>query len=394
MSTVFHLLGLHMHQPPDNLRLLIDSHDWEARQIMICYDRPLKYAWQYRDVAHFCVGFSGILLEQLQDPRIVSRYSGIVDIPKMLDAYRNTPNIEIVGMGYYHPVFPLIPVEDWDEQIERGKKKVMEVFGREPTLFWPSEMAFSREMIPHLVRNGYRQVVIDHVHVKPIGPESVEEIAYQTHIAEYGGKSITVIPRDRDLSNAQESGLDPGWFENQVRHKIMQPDQPRLVTTWTDGENGGWFRQTDEGSGFWGYFFAPYMERVRCGQSSIRPIPISDFVRKNPPKDRVDVQTGAWNVASTSGFDLSQWAGTPAQKKALDEIWQLSSAYQEILRSFDPARRRSLEGQLRTARESILKAETSCYLFWGDSWIPKLYEQTGIAHRLLEEIRNKEAGSP
>ena len=85
----------------------------------------------------------------------------------------------------------------------------MEVFGREPTLFWPSEMAFSREMIPHLVRNGYRQVVIDHVHVKPIGPESVEEIAYQTHIAEYGGKSITVIPRDRDLSNAQESGLDP-----------------------------------------------------------------------------------------------------------------------------------------------------------------------------------------
>jgi len=354
---------------------------------MLCYDRPLKYAWQYRDVAHFCVGFSGILLEQLQDPRIVSRYSGIVDIPKMLDAYRNTPNIEIVGMGYYHPVFPLIPVEDWDEQIERGKKKVMEVFGREPTLFWPSEMAFSREMIPHLVRNGYRQVVIDHVHVKPIGPESVEEIAYQTHIAEYGGKSITVIPRDRDLSNAQESGLDPGWFENQVRHKIMQPDQPRLVTTWTDGENGGWFRQTDEGSGFWGYFFAPYMERVRSGQSSIRPIPISDFVRKNPPKDRVDVQTGAWNVASTSGFDLSQWAGTPAQKKALDEIWQLSRSYQEILRSFDPARRRSLEGQLRTARESILKSETSCYLFWGDSWIPKLYEQTGIAYRLLEEIQ-------
>jgi alpha-amylase/alpha-mannosidase (GH57 family) len=388
MSSVFHLLGLHMHQPPDNLRLLIDSNEWEARQIMLCYDRPLKYARQYRDVARFSVGFSGILLEQLQDPCIVSRYSGIVDIPRMLDAYRNTPNIEIVGMGYYHPVFPLIPVEDWDEQIERGKKKVMEVFGREPSLFWPPEMAFTREMIPHLVRNGYRQVVIDHVHVKPVDSESIEEIAYQTHIAEYGGKSITVIPRDRDLSNAQESGLDPAWLENQIRQKIAEPDQPRLVTTWTDGENGGWFRQTDEGSGFWGYFFAPYMERVRSGQSFIRPIPASDFVRDHPPKDRVDVQTGAWNVASTSGFDFSQWAATPAQKKALDEIWQLSLSYREIMQSIDPARRRSLEEQLRSARESILRSETSCYLFWGDSWIPKLHEQTGIARRLLEKIRN------
>ena len=32
MSSVFHLLGLHMHQPPDNLRLLIDSNEWEARR--------------------------------------------------------------------------------------------------------------------------------------------------------------------------------------------------------------------------------------------------------------------------------------------------------------------------------------------------------------------------
>jgi hypothetical protein len=42
---------------------------------------------------------------------------------------------------------------------------------------------------------------------------------------------------------------------------------------------------------------------------------------------------------------------------------------------------------LGRARENILKAETSCYLFWGESWIPKLYEHTGTARRSLEEIR-------
>lgn len=390
MVEVRHLLGFHMHQPPGNLKLLADTNEWEARQIMLCYDRPLKYAWRYQDVARFCVGFSGILLEQFQDPEIISRYSGIVDIPKMLEAYRNTPNIEIVGMGYHHPIFPLIPREDWDEHIGRGRQKIWEIFGRYPKIFWPPEMAFTMEMIPALSRHGYEYVVIDSVHVKPKEPLSRQDIVYRTHLAEHNGARITVIPRDRDLSNAQESGLDPGWFEGEVRQKTGGASRPCLVTTWTDGENGGWFRQTDEAAGFWGYFFAPYMERVRSGQMSIRPTSIDEFSAANPPIGIVEVQTGAWNVGSTSGYDFSQWAGSTSQRKALEELWQVSRIYHEMRR--DPSRQ-ALETQLGQAREYILKAETSCYLFWGESWIPKLYEQTGNARRLLEEVRRSAARS-
>jgi len=155
MTEVYHLLGLHMHQPPGNLELLLDVNEWEARQIILCYERPVKYALRYQDVARFCVGFSGILLEQFEDPEVISMYSDIVDIPKMVDGYRNASNIEIVGMGHYHPVFPLIPPEDWSEQLERGKEKCLEMFGREPRVFWPPEMGFSMEMIPALVANSF-----------------------------------------------------------------------------------------------------------------------------------------------------------------------------------------------------------------------------------------------
>ena len=387
MGNLCHLLGLHMHQPPGNLEHLIDHYEWEARQIMLCYDRPLKYAWRYQDVARFCVGFSGILLEQLQDPKVISKYSGIIDIPKMLQSYRATPNIEVVGMGYYHPIFPLIPVEDWDEQIEQGRQKILEVFGREPKIFWPPEMAFTKEMIPALARHGYEYVIIDSVHVKPEKPLGPVETVYRTHIAEYGGARITVIPRDRDLSNAQESGLDPGWFEGEVRNKTSTEVEPWLITTWTDGENGGWFRQTDEQAGFWGHFFAPYMEKVRAAQMPIRPVSISDFVRDNPPRDRVEVQTGAWNVGSTSGYDFAQWAGSSSQRKALEEIWDLSRSYQEIVGGSSGAAK-APNPRLRKAREYILRAETSCYLFWGDAWIPKLYEETRVARALLSEASN------
>jgi alpha-amylase/alpha-mannosidase (GH57 family) len=386
---LYHLLGLHMHQPPGNLEHLIDHYEWEARQIMLCYDRPLKYARRYPEVAQFCVGFSGILLEQLQDPKVIARYKEIADIPKMLEGYRNTPNIEAVGMGYYHPIFPLIPVEDWDEQIARGKQKMMEVFGREPKIFWPPEMAFTREMIPALTRHGYEYVIIDSVHVKPEEPMSREDTVYRTHIAEYGGAKITLIPRDRDLSNAQESGLDPGWFEGEVRNKTGRAEKPCLVTTWTDGENGGWFRQIDEQAGFWGHFFAPYMERVRAAQMAIRPTSISDFVKQNPPADRVDVQTGAWNVGSTSGYDFSQWAGSASQRKALEEIWDLRRSYQALVEASAGSLAKTSDAALRQAREYILRAETSCYLFWGDAWIPKLHEETRVARHLLSEASNR-----
>jgi alpha-amylase/alpha-mannosidase (GH57 family) len=76
-----HALGLHMHQPPGNLALLIEANPWEAEQIIRCYERPTRYARQYADVGHLHIGFSGILLEQFLDPDIVDRYRHIIDIP-------------------------------------------------------------------------------------------------------------------------------------------------------------------------------------------------------------------------------------------------------------------------------------------------------------------------
>ncbi|MDR7438287.1 MAG: polysaccharide deacetylase family protein [Armatimonadota bacterium] len=390
MSGVFHLLGLHMHQPPGNLALLVETNPWEAQQILLCYARPLKYARRYPEVARFCVGFSGILLEQLQDPYVVARYAHVVDIPRMLDEYRNTPNIEIVGMGYYHPVFPLIPPEDWEDQVERGKRKILEVFGREPRVFWPPELAFTMEMIPVLVRHGYQYVVVDGVHVRPKEGLEWEDVPYHPHWAEYGGARMVVVPRDRDLSNAQQSGLDPAWFDGQVQHKTARARRPCLVTTWTDGENGGWFRQIHEEAGFWGHFFAPYMERVRAGQMPIRPISLSEYVREHPPVSEVQVERGAWSIGPRGGKDFSQWAGSPAQQQALRELWEVSRRYHEVRRWAEKLEKlEEAREKLGQAREAILRAETSCYLFWGDAWIPQLYAQTETARRLLEEVERR-----
>ena len=76
-----------------------------------------------------------------------------------------------------------------------------------------------------------------------------------------------------------------------------------LLTSWSDGENGGWFRQMDASAGFWGYFFAPLMDMVQAKETAIQPIKISDYLKKFPPQKYATVRTGAWNVGSTSGYD-------------------------------------------------------------------------------------------
>lgn len=390
----FHALGLHMHQPPGNLKLLIETSPWEAEQIIRCYERPVRYARAYADVAHLHVGFSGVLLEQLLDPEIVDRYRHILDIPAMLEGYRETENIELIGMGYYHPIFPLIPREDWQEQLLSGRRIMEEVFGRAPRGFWPPEMAFSMEMIPALVEAGYEYVVVDGVHLRP--EDGIPDI-YSPYLAAHGEARIRVVPRDRDLSNAQESGLDPAWFANEASRKTRdspRPGEPRLITTWSDGENGGWFRQTHEGSGFFGHFFAPYMEHVRGGEYPVLPVSISAYLETHPAAAPAEVQTGAWNVGTTSGFDLSQWAGSDTQRRAAAELHEISGRWRELRPLQDAARAPALHADLEQARRLILEAETSCYLFWGDSWIPHLYERTAAARALLDRLERQLRPAP
>ena len=403
---MYHALGLHMHQPPGNLRLLMEANEWEAQQIIRCYERVPRYARGLEDRARIHVGFSGILLEQLLSRDIVDRYRQFTDIPAMLEAYREAKNIELIGMGYYHPIFPLIPREDWPDQLISGRQIMADVFGREPRGFWPPEMAFDMEMVPALARAGYSYVVVDGVHVKA-ADEKTPLDCYRPYVARRDGSEITVVPRDRDVSNAQESGLDAGWFISEVTRKVGRPSQdgprqdagppaqtdppahacpPPLITTWSDGENGGWFRQMAEEAGFFGHFFAPYIERVRSGDSPVHPILISDYLERHPPREEAHVRTGAWNVADTSGYDFTQWSGSEAQRRAIEKVFEVSRRYWALCgRGLAGKKLRMLE----EARGIILESETSCFLFWGDAWVPKLYERTGRAEELLNAVETE-----
>lgn len=80
----------HMHQPPGNLKLLIETDEWEAEQIIRCDERAARDAQQNSDVGFLHIGFSGVFLEQFTDPEIIDRYQRITDVPIMLGLHAVT----------------------------------------------------------------------------------------------------------------------------------------------------------------------------------------------------------------------------------------------------------------------------------------------------------------
>jgi alpha-amylase/alpha-mannosidase (GH57 family) len=382
MGNIYHALVLNLHQPSGNLESLLESNEWEAKEILYALDRIPRSLWGYEDVGRVQLSLSGTLLECLIRPEFQERVHGMVKCGDLLWHLQNTRTMQILGTGYYHPVLPLIPGADWEEQMGRWLGLARHLFWR-PHFpgFWPPEMGFCMELIPTLKRLGYQYVLVDSQHVAPVTPMRWEEVRYRPHIARHDGDEIIVVVRDRELSFAQESGMEPDWFVHELQERTRYCDFPPLVTTCTDGDNGGWFRNVSAAGNFWGAFYQPLLERVRAGQTEIRPIFVDDYLKQHGAHGEVRVHPGAWNTGWHSGVGFTQWTGSQAQRDALKRVAETSQAWHEASQRSQDAggEEAAARARLADAQWRLLRAQTSCHFFWGEAWVPR-------CHRDLDEV--------
>jgi hypothetical protein len=389
MNKIHHALVLNLHQPSDNLQALLDSNPWETHEILYAIDRIPRSLWGYEDIARLHLSFSGTLLEALADPGFQSRVYGVVDCGSLLWHFQNQALFNILGTGYYHPVLPLIPQADWDEQLRRWQGIASHLFWRSSFQgFWPPEMGFDMELIPLLKRLGYRYALVDSDHVEAVTPMAWHELRYRPHIARYGDDEIIVVVRDRELSDAQESGMDLDWLEREMRARTRWCDFPPLVTTASDGDNGGWFRNPSPQANFWG-FYRELLDQARSGVGAILPSFIDDYLNSYGTFGEVRVSSGAWNTGWHNGHGFLQWTGSQAQKDVLERISITSQALRHtreeaaIRLSYDP----ELDHQIEQALWRLLRAETSCNIFWGEAWVPHAHSDLDTCWNELHRAR-------
>src|SRR5262245_51705898 len=389
MTHVFHALVLNFHQPAGNLERLLEEQEWEARQILFALDRMPRSVWAYEDIARVHVSLSGTLLETLSSPDFQQRVYGIVKCGDLLWYLQNQKVFRILGTAYYHPVLPLIPREDWDEQLMRWRGIARHLFWREHfSGFWPPEMGFCMGRIPPWKRMGYRYVLVESEHIEPLTPMRWEELRYRPHIARCDGEEIVVVVRDRGLSDAQIAGADHGWFMWEVHERIKHCQFPPLVTTCTDGENGGWFRNISDKGNFWGVLYRPLLERVQREETEIRPIFIDDYLDRFGAHGEVQVRTGAWNTGWHHGVGFMQWTGSTAQKEALNRIAITSHALHTARRRMlgSAERNPDLWHRLEQAHWRLLRSETSCNFFWGEDMVNRCHRDLDEAWNWLQQV--------
>ena len=161
------------------------------------------------------------------------------------------------------------------------------------------------------------------------------------------------------------------------------------MTTATDGDNGGWFRNTNEKGNFWHVCYRELLDRVRRGETEIQPAFIHDYLDRYGAAGEVKVNTGAWNTGWHHGQDFTQWTGSDAQKQVLARIHEISRDFQttnDRLRG-QAGDSLALRGQLEEARWRLLRAETSCNIFWGEDWVPKAHADLDEVARRLQGVK-------
>jgi hypothetical protein len=364
-----HALVLHLYQSPDSLQRLLQQNEEELRSILLCYERIARHAYKYADVARVHVVFSVPLLEQLRSPELIDRCRHLVDIPAILEAFRSASNIEFIGSGYQHAPLPLIPREDWDEQLRADRAIAEEVFGHVPKGYWPPEALFSMEMVPALAAAGYEYVLLGSSTLMTENDQPVDP--YRTYQLSHKGDSITVVPWDAGFSYAQEHGMDAPWLADELRNGVLQSpasEAPYLLTSCSDGENSEWFRGQDEEGGFFGRFFSPYMEFCETGEFPIQPVSLTRRIHSYPAKLMVALRN---DISS----DRSTWNYPGEQGAVFDRLFAVSQRYWTLVKTGGAAKLDISREVLAQARKLMLQAQGSCYLLGQDKCIIDLLDQ-------------------
>lgn len=301
--------------------------------------------------AGYAISFSGSLIDNVQSLGsnnqlgYSSGWAGGYKEARGWTTPSGSTRMDMVGFTYHHSLAAVLPKEVLRKEIRTFKQVWWKAWGGNSDLsdhskgFFPTEMAFSTEMLDILVDEGYEWVIVPSHHLSrtcptyndhadpegtfqikssppnradQLGPSpttgwwfaepnpgqaawNVSPYAYQLHKTKYVDpetgteKSIIVVPSDDVLSyKAGYSGAEVGMVSDNISPYATDPNRPVIVLPATDGDNawGG-------GSSSWNESTPSFFGA--CQSAGYNVCAIQDFVNSyGAAADTVHVEPGAW----------------------------------------------------------------------------------------------------
>ncbi|MBD2494366.1 glycoside hydrolase [Nostoc sp. FACHB-280] len=304
---------------------------------------------------------------------------------------QQTGQLEVTTTPYTHPIMPLLADTNsgrvavpnmtlpehrfqWAEDIPRHLRKAWDMyterFGQEPRGLWPSEQSVSPEVLPYIIKQGFKWICSDEAvlgwtlrhffHRDGAGNVQQPEMLYRPYRLTTPAGDLAIVFRDHRLSDLigftygamqpkQAAANLVGHLQAIAKKQRENPsDQPWLVTIALDGENCWEFYPQD------GKLFLEALYHNLSNDPQLQLVTVSEFIEKFPPTATIpqeQLHSGSWVDGS-----FTTWIGDPAKNKAWDYLTQaraVLASHPEATEETNPA-----------AWEALYAAEGSDWFWW------------------------------
>jgi alpha-amylase/alpha-mannosidase (GH57 family) len=309
-------------------------------------------------------------------------------LQKLISLYKHLETagqVELTTSPFYHPILPLLidtniarrsmpgaalpepftAPEDARVQVTEALSFHARLFGRKPRGMWPSEGSVCPELIPILNEAGVQWIATDEeVLTHSISLPSRAEGLYRPYRAEYEGRSVQLIFRDKELSNLLSftyGRMDPQAAVADLMSRLAHihemtkgQKEPALAAVILDGENP-WEAYAESGKPFLVELY------TRLSQApSIQTVKLGDHLAEHPPRSPIHkLHSGSW-----IHHDFDIWIGSHEENMAWEYLGRTRRALAPFLTDEQiPASRR------KVALEAVYAAEGSDWFWWyGDDF--------------------------
>lgn len=140
---------LHIYQPPHQKRVIL-------KEIVETSYRKILDLLEHRESAKLTLNISASLTEQLAK-------EGFRDVINRIKSLAEKGRIELTGTAKYHPLLPLLPLQEIRRQIRLNEKTNRVYFGRifSPRGLHLPEMAYSKSVARVANQLGYRWIILN-----------------------------------------------------------------------------------------------------------------------------------------------------------------------------------------------------------------------------------------
>jgi len=291
----------HFHQP-------VDQKDFVYEDVYLKSYKPLIDNIFKSPEIKVTLHFSGNLLEYFLDNK--------PDFIDKIKVMAKRGQIEIIGGGYYEPIFAIIPNRDKIAQIKMLSDLIKKEFGLEVKGAWLSERVWEPNYPSFLNGVNLKYVIVDDNHFRSTGITEKETL--YSYITEDEGKTLRIFPINEELRYL--TPWKPTYMSIEYLKNLADEKGDRCVLFMSDAEKMGVWGTThqicyvqgheegDEGKPFIPAFFEQVIKN-----KWIKSITLSEYMETYPAKSLIYLPTASYDK-------MEEWVLPTKERKVFEKI--------------------------------------------------------------------------